>query len=318
MLLRERGRDLMRTRTRQQVIAGRDLIALHAAVGPRCRRRCKPWLVETCVMDTLGAASDAAASLSADRSEPGFVDDVRRAVEVCRATPTLPALTTLLAVAVAYSGSSAPAHTAISLVGLLFIGWVGSERLWFLHAYDGRSLSVRSALRVSLDYWPRVMRLTLLLSVVTVPLGIPILVAAFHAAEASGARPTHVHLPVWALIYSAGISLLIDFILTFVTPALIYTNRSARSALRIGVRLLRQTWPHAAPYVLIPPLALVILSRLTGDQVGWLGGGVIVMSYLLNLVAKGATASFYLRHVRAAGPDGDLDRNISPAGESFR
>lgn len=244
---------------------------------------------------------------SAESSEPGFVDDVRRAVGVCRATPALPALTTLLAGAVAYSSSSGPAHTAGALLSLLFIGWVGSERLWFLRAYSGRSLSVRSALRVSMDYWSRVMCLGLLLSVVALPLSIAIIVASFQAAGA-GTRHAHVHLPTWALIYSVLLSLLIDFALTFVTPALIYTNRRARSALGIGFRLLRQTWPHAAPYVLIPPLALVILSRLTGERVGWLGGAIIVVSYVLNLIAKGATASFYLRHARAAGPDGDLDR----------
>lgn len=242
---------------------------------------------------------------SAESLDPGFFDDLGRAVGVCRANPALPALTTLFAIAVAYSSSAAPAHTVGALVSLLLLGWVGSERLWFLRAYSGRTLSVRSALRVSMDYWPRVMCLGLLLS--PVPLSIPILVASFQAVG-SGTRHAHAHLPTWALIYSVLLSLLIDFALTFVTPALMYTDRRARSALGIGLRLLRQTWPHAAPYVLIPPLAVVILSRLTGDRVGWLGGTIIVLSYVLNLIAKGATASFYLRHARAAGPDGDLDR----------
>lgn len=263
------------------------------------------WAVDT---NDPGPRPVAAGSLGTPTAD--FVQDVRRAVEVCRATPALPALTTLLAIAIAYSSSAAPAHTLLAFVGLLFIGWVGSERLWFLRAYTGRTLSVRSALRASLHYWPRVLSLFLLLGLITVPLSIPIIVATVHAGAGSGTRPAHVNLPAWALVYSALLSLMIDFALTFVTPALIYTNRSARAALGIGLRLLRQTWPHAAPYVLIPPLALVILSRLTGDQVGWLGGTVIVISYVLNLIAKGATASYYLRLVAPAGPDGDVDAHL--------
>jgi hypothetical protein len=274
----------------------------HAGAG---RAVSKLWAMDT---NDPGPRPVSPASLGTPTAD--FVQDVRRAVEVCRATPALPALTTLLAIAIAYSSSAAPAHTLLAFVGLLFIGWVGSERLWFLRAYTGRTLSVRSALRASLHYWPRVICLFLLLGLITVPLSIPIILATVHAGAGSGTRPAHVDLPAWALVYSALLSLMIDFALTFVTPALIYTNRSARTALGIGLRLLRQTWPHAAPYVLIPPLALVILSRLTGDQVSWLGGTVIVISYVLNLIAKGATASYYLRLVAPAGPDGDFDSQL--------
>lgn len=236
-----------------------------------------------------------------------FRDDVRRAAEVCRVTPALPAMTTLLAVCVAWAGSSAPGHTVVSLIALVFLGWVGSERLWFLRAYTGRPLSMRAALRASFNYWPRLVKLTLLLGVVTVPLSVPIFIATAHATSGGHGRPVHVDLPLWALLYSTVFSLVIDFALTFVTPALIFTTKGASEALRIGLRLLRQTWPHAAPYVLVPPLAVVILSRLAGGDVGWVGATVIVLSYLVNLLAKGATASYYLRLVQPATPNGDLD-----------
>ncbi len=239
-----------------------------------------------------------------------FGDDVRRALEVCRSTPALPALTTLIAVLAAWGGSTARGHTMVALVGVVFLGWVGSERLWFLQAYTGRNLSVRSALSVAMSYWPRVFRLALLVGATAVPLSIPIAVATFHAASAATDRPTHVSLPLWVLVYSTILSLLADFALTFVTPALIYTTRSARGALGLGLNLLRQTWPHAAPYVLIPPLAVVILTRVTGRTVGWAGGTIIVISYLLNLIAKGATASYYLRLVPPVCPNGDLDRYL--------
>jgi len=243
-----------------------------------------------------------------DPADARFTQDVARAFGVWRAVPALPLLTITFAVCAAWGTSRWTGHIVAALVSVVFLGWVGSERLWYLRAFTGRTLSVRAALSVSFSYWPRLLCLSLLVGVVTVPLSIPITIAAIRAGTDGGAR--HADLGVGWLIYSAVLSLLIDFTLTFVTPALIYTSGRARDALTIGLGLLRQTWPHAAPYVLIPPLAVVILGRLSQGPVGAIGAVVIVISYALNLLAKGATASYYLRLVAPVGPDGDLDRYV--------
>lgn len=146
-----------------------------------------------------------------------FGADVRRAVEVCRSTPALPALTTVFAVLTAWGSSQARGHALVGLIGLAFVGWVGSERLWFLRAYSGRTLSVGSALRASISYWPRVVVLSLLVAVVALPLGLPIIVVIVHAGAAAHGTSAHLNLSLWTFIYSAVLSLIADFALTFVT-----------------------------------------------------------------------------------------------------
>jgi hypothetical protein len=238
-----------------------------------------------------------------------FREDVARAFGVWRAVPALPLLTITFAALAAWGTSEWTGHILAALVSIVFLGWVGSERLWYLRAFTGRSLSVRAALSASFSYWPRLLCLSLLIGVVTIPLSIPITIAAISAGT-DGKAAARSDLGIGWLLYSAVLSLLIDFSLTFVTPALIYTSGRARDALTIGLGLLRTTWPHAAPYVLIPPLAVVILGRLSQGPVGAVGAIVIVISYTLNLLAKGATASYYLRLVPPVGPDGDLDRYV--------
>jgi hypothetical protein len=256
-------------------------------------------------MEPTASAHEATTRPPADAQ---FIEDIARAFSVWRSVPALPLITVTFAVCAAWSTSWWTGHVVAAIVSIVFLGWVGSERLWYLRAFTGRRLSVRAALSVSFSYWPRLLCLGLLVGVVTIPLSIPITIAAVSAGTDGSAR--HAQLGVGWLIYSAALSLLIDFTLTFVTPALIYTSGRARDALTIGLGLLRQTWPHAAPYVLIPPLAVVILGRLSQGPVGAIGAAVIVVSYALNLLAKGATACYYLRLVAPVGPDGDLERYV--------
>ncbi|MEA2681927.1 MAG: hypothetical protein QOK05_255 [Chloroflexota bacterium] len=105
-----------------------------------------------------------------------------------------------------------------------------------------------------------------------------------------------------------------DFLLTFMTPALAFTTTSASQAFRIGLRMIRKTWPAAAWYVFLPPLALQFLSVASGvDGTQSLpliyGVGLIVAT--LDLAAKGAVAAFYLRRV-PVGRDGSLDLASQP------
>jgi hypothetical protein len=60
-------------------------------------------------------------------------------------------------------------------------------------------------------------------------------------------------------------------------------------------------------YVLFPPLAVLLLTRFSSGPVGWGGAALIVASSLVNLVAKGAVAAYYLRLMPITEPDGDID-----------
>lgn len=247
------------------------------------------------------------------RGQSGFIEDLGRALRVWRQQPALPLLTTAFAVVAALAATNEVSGglTALSaIVAFLFFGYVGAERLWYLRAFTGRRLSVAGALRVSLTYWGRFVRLGLLVLLVSIPLyapTVPALSDAGRTADSGAAQG----LPLWVSVYLGVLSLVIDFSLTFVTPALVFSTDRARDAIRIGLRLLRRTIPHALLYVLFPPFAVLLLTRVSSGELGWVGAVLIVVSSLLNLAAKGATAAYYLRVMPTAGPDGDLDRQVT-------
>ena len=93
--------------------------------------------------------------------------------------------------------------------------------------------------------------------------------------------------------------------ITFVTPALAFFTASVNEALKVGWRMIRETWPACALYVFAPPLALEALARAW--WVGPLGiiGSIVVglLGGLVGLASKGATAAFFLRRY-PSGDDG--------------
>jgi hypothetical protein len=112
--------------------------------------------------------------------------------------------------------------------------------------------------------------------------------------------------PSWRLLLlSALVTVVVDVACTFVTPAIVFTSHRVRDALRIGLRVLRASWPSTAPYALIPPLAVVAFALYSG-----LGPAtsvpLVAASTLLNLIVKGATAAYYLRVVPTPWADGAL------------
>jgi hypothetical protein len=91
------------------------------------------------------------------------------------------------------------------------------------------------------------------------------------------------------------IMLPLDLALTFVTSALVFTTRSARQALRIGLAMIRQTWPRSGLYLLCPPLALNMLNSIYPTEILVVNVVTTAGLGLLALLAKGAIAAFYLR-----------------------
>jgi hypothetical protein len=87
----------------------------------------------------------------------------------------------------------------------------------------------------------------------------------------------------------------LDLALTFVTSALVFTTRSARQALRIGLAMIRQTWPRSGLYLLCPPLALNMLNSIYPTEILVVNVVTTAGLGLLALLTKGAIAAFYLR-----------------------
>lgn len=158
-------------------------------------------------------------------------------------------------------------------------GWYGTERIWYLRAFRGGGLTPSEALGLAFRFIGPFLRLGLLGMLVFVPI--------FFAATA-------LEDPVWVFVPTF---LLLDFLLTFVTPALAYSTRRARTALRMGLRLIRAAWPASSTYVLLPPLAAQALTRFFEPADTAVGlAATMTLAVWVSLWMKGAVARFYLRH----------------------
>jgi hypothetical protein len=145
----------------------------------------------------------------------------------------------------------------------------------------------------------RFLRLGLLVGIVAVPL--LFVVAGHHdGAAAHASRTTARRIGLMA------ITVPLDLALTFVTSALVFTTRSAWQALRVGLGMIRQTWPRSGLYVLCPALALNMLNAIYPTDILLVRVVTTAALGLLALLAKGATAAFYLRE-RSASADAVAD-----------
>lgn len=251
----------------------------------------------------------------------GFADDLRASASVLRANPWLPVLAFLI-----FAGPSIVGAVALTVVGydpdcyaelrrdpacvgtreaaasglaslislplaVFSVGWVGSERIWFLRAYRGTRLSPGEAFGFIWPFWGRYFRLGLIMMIGFAP----ILIAGFATGNTS--------LLFWLLVAFFAV---FDFLLTFVTPALAYSTNSVVDAWSIGWFMLKDHWPRSAPYVLVPPLVLLVLGRaLPSAFIGlWATTALTCAGTLGNLWFKGAVARFYLRIYPGVPEDG--------------
>jgi hypothetical protein len=190
-----------------------------------------------------------------------------------------------------------------ALAGLVFftvgLGWDGVERAFFQRRREGRPVRLPELLISAPSFIARFARLGFLVGLATCPLALGGVSLAL-MFSATGAPRLAV---AASRIGSMAQLIAIDLVLTFATSALVFTTRSAWDALRIGLRMIRETWPRSALYVLCPPLALSTFNAIYRNHVSvapWLVTTALLV--LLALLTKGATAAFYLRE-RPASPD---------------
>ena len=236
-------------------------------------------------------------------SRVGFVADVASAAKALLSQPSVPlvslAVWLLPSVIIA---STVPGHRsvgpvlAIMLATTVFqLGWYGAERVFFQRRFHGEPVAVRHLLGLVGPFIGRFFAVGL-------PFGI--VLSGFFFAAFSVHRPGGGPMPGWFHVGAALLLLGMDFALTFVTPALAYTTRSASRAMGIGFAMIRQTWPRSALYVLCPPLALNLLHLIhpvSNSAVQW---AINPLLLFVSLLAKGAIAAFYLRERGTYSKDG--------------
>ena len=257
---------------------------------------------------------------------PGSSDplgDLGRAAAVWRRQPLLPVATVVTAGFVCLTTAPDGLAVLVGVGALLLMGWPGTERLFYLRAWHGDGMRLRELPGTTLRFFPRFFLLGLLAAGAYLVVAFPALVevsrraidAARHATAAGVTDPAEVDVavPLWATLWLIAAVVVIDMVGTYVTPALTYSTWRVTEAIAIGLRMLRRTWPHAALYVVAPPLAVVVVNLF--GQTGLAAATVtVVLAALLNLIVKGAVAAYYLRVVGPVPTNGAQKPPARPTG----
>jgi hypothetical protein len=221
----------------------------------------------------------------------GFRVDLAEAFRAWRSAPALPVVSALVWGVPSIGITSDWYALAVAPLVLLLPGWAGAERVWYLRAFEGAPFPARTARRLTLAFLGRYLVLGLVAF-------LPVALVATAVASTSGDTALLVG------VLTVG-TLVVDVALTFVTPALAFSTRSVREALRRGIATIWESWPASAPYVLVPPLAVQVVARsLAGREGGWtLAAASVFLPVLMTSLFRGATARFHLRR-HPAGLDG--------------
>jgi len=238
-----------------------------------------------------------------------WLADLRTTVGMWRTAPALPLVGLVVAVFTfapqfvvprpsgcglgthpACTSGSQPMFILLTLIGLpvsvFAVGLFGAERWWYATLASGDTPRAGDLWRVSWSYFWRFVRLGLLVTVLSLPVVLPILLAGRHS---TGTRS----------IALAAYVFVLDIALTFVTPAMALSTDSAWQALKQGTVALDRRWPRDALYAVVPPMALTIVARVAptvfGSRVVTALAGVAAQ--LLTMLFAGAVTLFYIREV---------------------
>lgn len=264
-------------------------------------------------LDVLPNPAGSPSTVAPGSSNP--LGDLRRAAAVWRRYPLLPAATVATAAFVCLTNASSGLAVLVGLGALLLVGWPGTERLFYLRAWHGEGMRLRELPGATLRFFTRFFLLALLAAGAYLVVALPAVVevsrravdAARHATAAGVTDPAQVDVavPLWATVWLIAAVVVIDMVGTYVTPALTYSTWRVTEAVVIGLRMLRRSWPHAALYVVAPPLAVVVVNLFS--QTGLATATVtVVLAALLNLLVKGTVAAYYLRVVGPVPTSGAL------------
>jgi hypothetical protein len=174
-----------------------------------------------------------------------------------------------------------------AILGLLGLGWLGTERLWYRRIFDGIGISVAELWSATWRYFPRFLIFSLLGAVVLVPTVVWTLIKGeFTDATA------------FALSVSLAIA---SVLVTFMLPALAFTSRRVRDGLRIGLRILKEDWRGCRWYALFPAGASLAAARLSVLEVAVPGPVWTSLATVAIVAFDGAVVRYYLRRQAAGG-----------------
>lgn len=228
-----------------------------------------------------------------------FLSDAKAALRVWQRFPALPAITLGISLMQGFTHLGWAAIGVAFFFGILWVGWVGTERVIYLRGFRGLSITPGEAWRMTGKFWGRYFWTGIIVLLPYLVVLIPIsVVFGASLGDTEG---------MWGAAISIGLAtLVLDVFLTFVTPALAFTTDEPTTAIKVGWRMLREGWPATAWYAVLPPMAFVAItySQPLTTSSRWVWVLAACVAALLNLLAKGAVAAFYLREHPEVGNDG--------------
>ncbi|HVZ85460.1 MAG TPA: hypothetical protein VHG72_00705 [Polyangia bacterium] len=247
-------------------------------------------------------------SLDEKLAPAAFVKDVQWAARAIASQPSV----ALVSIAIWCLPIVLPFQSHLGLAMLLSLvlcvacfGWSGAERVFFRRRREGATVSLDDLVWDSPAFVGRFAAAGLLSVLVAGPFLLAAFVVVFQMYRGSGPDPALVHIH---RLITLVMTVAVDLALTFVPAALVYTTSSARKAFRISFAMIRRTWPRSGLYVFCPPLALNMLNAIYPTRIVAARVAITAALAVLALIAKGATAVFYLREVAEApasqGPPG--------------
>ena len=241
-----------------------------------------------------------------------FRNDLGAALRVWKRFPALPLITVgLIGIQFLFTSTQPDfvAFLAAIFVGIYWLGWVGTERMWYLRGFRGLTITAGEAWGFTRRFVGRFLWLGVLVIIPYIAVLLPL---AIVFGDSVGSSPDS----LGYLVALAIATLILDVVLTFVTPALVFSTESPTDALKIGWRMLRDGWPGTAWYAVLPPMAFLLLtsSQPPDAENRWMWAIASCVAGLLNLLAKGAVAALYLREHPEVGNDGAaFDDQVVPA-----
>jgi hypothetical protein len=221
-----------------------------------------------------------------------FAHDVRRSLRIWQRDPRLPIAALGLALFEGIFGAigTASGDTGIGLIGgllgFVFLGFYGTQRVWYVAADHGERLAWREIRELTGRLWKRYFGLGVYIAVVAVAIAaVPFAVVALTLGVTSLAATL-----LWALVF-----LVVDASITFATATLPFAEYTAGQAVRHSLAVVREQWPACAYYVLLPPLAIQMILRVVPqDELNVFALlGLQMVTATIALVCRGATMLFY-------------------------
>jgi hypothetical protein len=239
-----------------------------------------------------------------------YRSDLRWSAQALVGAPAL-LLSTVILLVLSEAVVRAPPGVAFLLdipTSLALAGFVGTQRVWFLHVLRGDPMPWHKVWTLTLSFVGRFVVLGLVIGLIVIPVFVVGAIVGHISGAPGAARTGSVPIDIRLIAIAGG--LLIDGALTFVAPALALTFRSTKTALRVGLRMIRQMWPACAWYVIAPGLTLTFFATALPPSVinVWIGAGLGLIGGTLGLWFKGAAVAFYVRAFPATENDGAARR----------